>query len=174
MTPIHTIKSELDIIIEKISDDTSSVVSFTALASKTLILGCASYLESRVTEVVVQELRISGKESCPVYNFAKNQGVSRKYHTWFDWKKTNAVDFYAQFGHDFKVFAAEFMDEEERRNAEFAFMKIGSDRNILIHNNYLSYSINDGYAEIFARCERAMRYPLFLSELFVEFKRGYQ
>ena len=171
MEPITGLKREYDEILNGCLSDPLKFTVFKGLASKIFVLAAASYLETELVNLVCGQLNVRKNEKCVFFNFAKRKGVSRQYHTWFDWKKSTAVDFFALFGDDFKAHARSVIDaNEDFKETEKTFMEIGSKRNILMHNNFVSFSIDLDYDESFALCIKSLKMIDLVGEIF----SGYQ
>jgi len=170
MNPIISLRDEFNGIIAVLGDDTSRVNSLKEVAKKTVILATASFLESRLTDLVLSELRIRNVDACPAFNFGKSMGVVRQYHAWFDWKTKNINKFLIQFGDGFKEEGRKYIDNHaDRKNLERDFMTVGSTRNLLIHNNFLSYTIDLTYEDSLAISLNACGFADMIVEMFSNF-----
>ena len=116
---------------------------------KTLLLAAASYFERRMTDAVISFAENVTNNNAAVISFLRNKAVSRQYHTWFDWERNNANQFFALFGKDFR----EFMNQRIREDDDLAesiraFMELGRDRNRLVHRDFASFVLEKTSEEI--------------------------
>jgi len=172
MNPIISLRDEFNGIIAVLGDDISRVSSLKEVAKKTIILATASFLESQLTDLVLTELRIRKVDACPAFNFGKSKGVVRQYHAWFDWKAKNINNFLILFGDRFREEGRKYIDNHvERENLERDFMTVGSTRNLLIHNNFLSYTIDLTYEDSLTISLNACGFVDMIVEMFSNFHR---
>src|SRR5688500_1184271 len=85
--------------------ETNSEPSFQSLVDeqfrKSLLLAAASYFEDRVTGSLLEFFEGASNNNKLIAEFIKNQGISRKYHTLFNWDAKNANQFFGLFGDHF-------------------------------------------------------------------------
>lgn len=135
---------------------------------KSFLLLCASYHENRICHCI-ENLLINKSRDEKIIHFAKNKGISRQYHTYFDWDKSNANKFLGLFGTEFKELVTNDINSKtELKEAIKAFLEIGNERNMMVHENYLDYSLTKTFEEIEALNDKALffiRYLQFYFEL---------
>jgi RiboL-PSP-HEPN len=158
MTPVDTLYRDLSDAARTLSGygEFSLSISLESNHRKTLILGAASYFEWRLTrhvEAFVDEVTSKDKLVC---SLVQAKAISRQFHTWFDWKGLKAGPFFSLFGPEFK----EHMKSRLSTNAELveaveSFLKIGSQRNLLVHSDYASYPIDMTPDEIYIEYKKA-------------------
>lgn len=126
---------------------------------KSLVLAAASYFEHRVTTDVIDFSRDSAGLSPLIPSFIKNKAVSRQYHTWFDWERSNANSFFSLFGQEFRS----HMESAMKKNSAVSkyisdFMSIGLTRNRLAHQNYATISLEKTADEIYIQYLSALKF----------------
>lgn len=123
---------------------------------KALLLASASYFEDHVCSSVVTFVREQSK-TILIENFVRNKAVERQYHTWFAWDRKNANQFFGLFGKDFRA----MMEDRVRREPELqlavvAFLELGNERNLLVHENYATFSMEKTLDEVYSLYQRAL------------------
>jgi len=118
---------------------------------KSLLLSSASYFETKLTYEIITFFEKTSNNNLLGSEFIKHSAVFRQYHTFFDWKAYNANHFFSLFGEDFKKFMlAEIKKDTKLEKGVTAFMAIGSDRNRLVHENYVVFPLEKTTQEIFS------------------------
>lgn len=151
----------------KITGALSLAVSLSEVASRSLLIAAASHFEAQFGEMFKE---VSAQLASPALAaFGVNQGVTRKYHTLFSWDAGNANAFYKKFGEDFKSRAT----ARAAQDAEFAksvgeFVRIGSDRNELIHSDFASFPLTSTLDELIVRYRDARAFLPAIRELLLE------
>ena len=69
---------------------------------KVLLMSAASYFEFHICSNIVQIFSDKTNGWEPVSAFTKNKGISRQFHSFFNWERRNANSFFALFGPGFK------------------------------------------------------------------------
>lgn len=126
---------------------------------KSLVLAAASYFERRMMESVLAFVEDATNRNVLVAALVRNKAVSRQYHTWFEWRGSNANSFFGLFGNDFR----DFMKQRVRQDDEFdgavrAFLELGRERNRLVHQDFGTFPLEKTTEEIPALYTRAMRF----------------
>ena len=117
---------------------------------KALLLAAASNYEKRLTEGVLAFVREVTSEDHVVAWLVSGRVVTRQYHTWFDWKGSNANKFFSMFGRSFSRYVRRIINEDSSLSSSIeAFMEIGRDRNRMVHDDYASFSLEKTSAEIY-------------------------
>lgn len=135
---------------------------------KTLLLSAASYFESEITKWILDYANRNSHNNAKLVAFIDNKAIKRQYHTFFSWDASNANHFFALFGDDFKQNARAKIKEQKLEDAENAFLKIGRERNCLVHQNYIETQVNYTFEEIYATYEKACGFL----DLFYELLNG--
>ncbi|MDJ0106329.1 HEPN domain-containing protein [Rhodococcus erythropolis] len=125
---------------------------------KVILIAAASNLESQVKRIVVDFFERHGRaELCA---FIDKQVLARNYHTLFDWKQEKATAFFVSFGEgSSKRFKEMLRNDDEFRDEHNAFMKLGSLRNQLVHQDYASFSLDQTPDELINLYRLAIRFP---------------
>ena len=127
--------------------------------SKILLLAAASHFEKRMTDAV---MRLS--EQCltvdhPLVNLIKNKAVSHQYHQWFVWEGHNANNFFGLFGKRFLKYAKQSVkgDEELHRSIR-SFLQLGHQRNLLVHGNYVTFTMEKSRDDVYRLYKDASKF----------------
>jgi arsenate reductase-like glutaredoxin family protein len=133
---------------------------------KSFLLSCASYHENRICHCIESFFtKKSGDEK--IIHFAKNKGISRQYHTYFDWKASNVNRFISLFGVEFKKLVSKDIESSfELEEAVKAFLEIGNERNMMVHENYLDYNLSKTFEEIEILNSKALFFIRYLQFYF--------
>lgn len=130
---------------------------------KALLLTAASHFEHRVTsDVVLFCAEVAGGNPM-VSSLIKNKAVSRQYHTWFDWKMSNANAFFSMFGDGFRSHMTNLVKTDLGMSKSIVdFLEVGRERNRLVHQDYGSFFLEKSAEEIFALYVSAMVFVEFI------------
>jgi RiboL-PSP-HEPN len=123
---------------------------------KALLLATASYFEDYLCNSVAVFVREHAKTAL-IENFVRNKAIARQYHTWFAWDKKNANQFFGLFGKEFK----QLMDERIKAAPQLqpaieAFLELGNGRNLLVHQNYATFSMEKTLDEVYELYQTAL------------------
>ena len=129
-------------------------LSFTSEAEnnfrKNILLSAASYFEKEVCDLLIEFAKSHSNNSELVISFIKAKGISRQYHTLFDWDKSNANKFFSLFGDTFKKrIEAKIESDDTLDKAVKAFLDIGRERNRLVHQNFGETILEKTASEIY-------------------------
>lgn len=153
-TRVDEIHKEFSELLEFLSE--SGEISFRISVEdhfrKLLLVAAASYFEKCLTESIIDfaKERIEG---IALVSLIKNEVVSRRYHSWFDWRPEakNVNRFFSLFGSEFKEYAeAKVKDNDEIRRSITSFIEIGRGRNLVVHNDFGSFPLEKTSKEIYA------------------------
>jgi hypothetical protein len=138
-------------------------------AAKVILLGAASEFESLLCDSVRRLVRRATNGNAHIESIVERKGISRQYHTWFDWEKLNANKFYSLFGDAF----AERMKAVAKQDAEFArsvagFLEIGQTRNNLVHNGFANYYVEKTADEVLELYKIALGFVERIDKVFLE------
>jgi hypothetical protein len=126
---------------------------------KTLLLSAASYFEVQLTREVQSFTEEVTLGNDLIKALVQQKAISRQYHAWFDWEKSNANKFFGLFGVTFKDHMAGVIVGRPQLAEDIkAFLAIGNDRNLLVHSDYASYYIDRTPDEIYALYQAANRF----------------
>jgi len=165
MTIIDTIyKRSLEIL--KFLESQNEVTyksDYDEVFKKTLVLSIASYFESSICQIILKFTEDKTQNNNRIYNFVKNKGVSRQYHTYFNWDGKNANSFFSLFGDDFKNNCEKIIkSDSELENALRAFLELGETRNRLVHLNFADYPLSKTSDEYYNLYCKAIRFVTFI------------
>ena len=134
---------------------------------KILLLSCASYYETRIVEVIKKFVEAKASDE-RIFAFVSNKAISRQYHTYFNWDQTNNINsFLGLFGADFKdKITSEIKEDKDLQEQIKAFLTIGSERNKMVHNNFLECKLDKTFDEIVALQEKANLFIEYLEKIF--------
>jgi HEPN superfamily RiboL-PSP-like protein len=157
-TPVDRLYNESTSVINALGNsEPSLVVAAGDNFRKVLVLAAASYFEHRVSTCVLDFVRERSNDNGLVVGFVKNKAISRQYHTWFQWERPNANQFFGFFGRNFK----QMMDDrvnasDDLRDSIRAFLEIGNERNKLVHQDFGSFALEKTLDEIYALYQKAL------------------
>lgn len=170
MNEVERIHEELVALRQIISNaqSPSDLNAFDVLAAKSLLLAAASYFERQICDGIEHAAGQTG--ATPEFvNFISKQGLKRKFHTLFDWEKTNVNGFLGLFGPEAKkVMDDEIRSDTKLQSAVQDFLFIGSQRNQLIHNNFASYPLSVDTKEIWEKFGRASMFTEWVPKKLVD------
>lgn len=149
-TPVDRLYNEYSGILALAAGEPSLGVAAGDSLRKALLLAAASYFEYRVCQCVTAYVHEVAGGNGLVVGLVQNKAISRQYHTWFDWDRTNANSFFGLFGPAFK----QMMEERVRasdtlRESIRAFLEVGNERNKLIHQDFASFALTKTLDEIY-------------------------
>lgn len=134
---------------------------------KILLLSCASYYETKIVEIINSFVGVKSADD-RLTAFVSNKAISRQYHTYFDWEQTNNINrFLGLFGSDFKSkISSEIKTNVALQEQIKAFLTIGSERNKMVHNNFLECKLEKTFDEIVSLHEKANLFIEYLEKIF--------
>lgn len=132
---------------------------------KSLLLSATSYFETTIIKIIHEFAESKSRQNMVLISFVDNKAIKRQYHTFFNWEGNNANQFWGLFGDTFRQEAKKQVQEKGLVDAERAFMAIGRERNLLVHQNYIEATINDTFEEIYAKYEKACEFVELVSQL---------
>lgn len=137
-----------------------------ATTPKLALLSAASWLEARLQEILVAYYESILPAAPHAVTFVKNAGIERRYHSWFEWDRSNSNKFFALFGPDFKRLCAEEVRTSDTFELQMrSFMQIGSLRNSLVHGNFASFYLDKSAVEVDELFRNAVGFLNELSKL---------
>ncbi|REE67527.1 HEPN domain-containing protein [Pantoea ananatis] len=171
-TIVDTLHSDFTTLLSYLNDNNE--ISFQSLVNdnfrKSLLLSSASYFENVLSECVYRFVVECTYERHIITFMVRRNVIERKYHTWFEWgKSNNANSFFSIFGEDFLSHAKIYVrGNEEIATAIKAFLDIGTDRNRLVHQNFASFTLEKTAEEIYQNFLLAKQFvdwfPVFLKD----------
>lgn len=122
---------------------------------KTLLLAAGSLFEVTILEII-QQFVAETSNNDRVVAFVRSKGLSRQYHTLFDWDRNNANPFFRLFGDEFRELMKVQVDgDAELAEAITAFIEIGRERNRMVHENFGVYALEKTSDEIYVLYDKA-------------------
>jgi hypothetical protein len=155
---IYTDFQDAAAVLEK-ADEISLRLMLESNLRKTLLLSAASFFEYTLTREVAAFTDEMTSNNQLVGSLVQNKAISRQYHSWFDWDRSNANKFFALFGQEFRDhMTSRIADDDELKSSISSFMEIGRERNYLVHSDYASHLINKTPEEIYALYQKAYEF----------------
>lgn len=145
-------------------DQLSYSQSVEVLLSKTLLLSCASYFESRITNAISDYVsRVSNSDEA-LTSLVRTKAIKRQYHTYFQWDegKRSVNPFFGMFGSTLKDSSKLELKDPELLQASAAFLELGDLRNILVHENFASYLLEKTADEIYLQYKSALTFVIYI------------
>jgi hypothetical protein len=135
--------------------------------SKILVLAIGSYFESILCEMIIELAKKSSSK--PVCHLVRNKAIMRQYHTYFDWEKENANKFFSLFGDDFKKNSLTKIGKDKDLNEAIkAFLKLGYERNKLIHMNLAAYVLDNTLEDYYDLYKKSLKFIDFVRSQLIE------
>jgi hypothetical protein len=126
---------------------------------KALLLAAASQFERQVCECVLVFVQERSAGCVLTRSFVHNRAVNRQYHTWFSWSDTNANNFFAMFGPEFKAaMVAKVGQSESLKESVRSFLELGNERNKLVHQDYATFQLNKTLDEVYLLYSRSQEF----------------
>lgn len=132
---------------------------------KILLLSCASYYESQITDIIREFVKRHSNDE-KILIFVDNKAIQRQFHTLFDWESSNINKFLGLFGSEFKRKVSKDITDNNLQEYIKAFLTIGSERNKMVHDNFLEYKLDKTFEEIVELHNKAIRFIEYLKEAF--------
>ena len=172
MTEVHQIWDELTKLNDAFRDeaDLGQRTTFERYKQKLILMAAASYFEAVLKEAILNYMD-QQTQSVAIRNFIDKQGLERKFHTLFDWQAGNANKFFGLFGSEFKEFVKSDAKVEPLSTYIQDFVFIGTQRNLLVHNNFSTFSLVATSEEIFLKFENATKFVDWLPIGLKKFRR---
>ena len=160
-TPVDDLHREFVGLLSALDDTDQISLRSTADANfrKMLLLAAASYFERRLTEEVVLFVQDVTAKDHVVTWLIRKRVVERRYHSWFDWNRPNANQFFSMFGDSFRDDMKRAVDKDDGLSASIAaFMEIGRERNRLVHQDFANFTLEKTSAEIYEAYRLATKF----------------
>ena len=169
-------------IIDQFHDDFQSIVDSIDPAEihlrntaeetlrKSLLVATASHFERELTQLVRNMAHTHSAGSELIAEFIQNKAIKRQYHTYFDWNARNANSFFGLFGKEFRSHMTSRVSSDTKlRQSIVAFLELGRDRNLLVHEDFANFNLEKTRDEIFQRYVEARLFIRSLQTAFDEF-----
>jgi len=137
--------------------DLSLAATLSEVFRKSLLIAAASRLEYRFRKEIESFYKKVTSENEYAVEFVRNKAIERQYHTWFAWDRANANSFYGLFGNSFRL----IMQEREKQSPEMKasminFVRLGHQRNLLAHNDYVTFAPDLSAEDVFKDYKSAL------------------
>lgn len=128
----------------------SALVTVQSNAAKLLLLGAASEFEVTLCDTVRTYVQEASNSNEHISSFVEAKGISRQYHTWFQWESNNANSFFKMFGSSFTDKMKKKVEEDQNlKNSIKSFLTIGQTRNLLVHKNFTTYNLDHTAEDVY-------------------------
>ena len=117
------------------------------------------------TEILTEFAEKASGNCSSLVSFIKNKSISRQFHTYFDWEKSNANKFFGLFGEELRDRIK--TDVSSTYNLEKgikAFLEIGNLRNTMVHEDFVSFYLDKTAEEVFQLYLHSQAFVQYLSE----------
>lgn len=128
----------------------SKVINLSQHYKKVLLLSCASLYEKYFTDEI-QRIIAKKTGGAALKNLFYNKSIKQQYFKFFDWKesKGNINGFLKLFGNEiYAKIQSEINQKEELKQGMDAFLKLGYNRNLLVHENFIEFALDKTFEEI--------------------------
>ncbi len=130
---------------------------------KVLVLSVASFFEQQITDAVAR--LAASTNSAQVENLVRRKAIARQYHTYFSWDGNNANQFLSLFGSDFKdEVEAEIKLNPVLEEGCRSFLRLGQERNRLVHENFAIAPLDNTLQEIRDSYRKALDFVEYLAK----------
>lgn len=117
---------------------------------KVLLLAAASNLEYSLTAILLNFSKTASRDCQPLISFVQNKAISRQFHTYFTWERSNANSFFGLFGELLRdQMKADVSSDVNLDYAVRAFLELGNARNTMVHEDYASFYLDKTHEEIY-------------------------
>ena len=131
---------------------------------KILLLSCSSLYEKFFTDEIKKIITQKTSHEALSYLFY-NKSIKQQYFKFFDWKEDGGdiKNFLRLFGPNVQSkIQSEIDSSPELKSGMNSFLKIGHNRNLLVHENFLIYSLEKTFEEIEDLHNKASRFLEYL------------
>jgi len=119
-------------------------------------MAAASFFEMRIQTIIRNFIAKTSQNNPIITSLVEEKVISRQYHTYFDWRESNANKFFTLFGKDFKTQFQDVINKDMLlEEGVKAFLELGNLRNALIHQNFASYTVNKTGTEVYGMYKKA-------------------
>lgn len=152
--------------------EVSLKVSAEEILQKSLLVAAASHFEREVKRHITNLVIKHSASNELLLEFVQNKAVERQFHTYFQWKASNANSFFGLFGDGFKA----YMNERVKRDESYsegirAFLELERERNRLVHEDFGNFPLEKTSAEIFDLYRKACLFVNSIESSFDEYLR---
>lgn len=164
MNDVERVYNELRAVRALLTErgEPSDLVAFEQLSAKTLLLCAASFFERYISASLLETAGATG--TSPIFRtFIEKQALERKYHSMFDWDRSNTNKFFALFGPDIRDWMKGIIDADDALAASVReFIFLNSERNKLVHGNFAAISTDVTVEEVWQKFTAAEKFSEWL------------
>lgn len=132
---------------------------------KVIVIAAASHFEEEIKDIILKFIEKESNKNIYLMSFVKNKAIEKKFHTYFSWERSNCNNFFGLFGEEFKDMASKKVDENSTlKEATKSFMEIGRTRNIILHQNFATISLESTAKEYYELYKKSFPFIEFLKE----------
>ena len=132
---------------------------------RSLVIAIASFFEEEISGIVRKLPLLHANGNVFLVSLIEKKAISRQYHTYFDWERSNANSFFSMFGAEYKAACEKKFNEDPALKAGvLAFLSLGATRNLIAHGNYIAFNVDKTPEDIVKEFRQAM--------VFVEYVRS--
>lgn len=154
-----------------VAAEPSLAVTANDVFRKALLLSAASEFEVEITRSLQDYVEDKVGAGSPLVGLVRTRVLSRQYHTFFTWDKRNVNSFFSMFGQEFKRYAeAQVAADAALADGIVAFLELGEERNMMVHQGFSTYSLNKTSDEVFAMYQRARVFVERVPQLLASFQ----
>ena len=126
---------------------------------RSLVLAVASFFETEISAIVRALPARHADGNAFLTALVDQKAVTRQYHGYFDWDKTNANKFFSMFGPEYKAACQKKVEAEPDFQAGVrAFLSLGDTRNRIAHLNYVEFTVDKTPNDIITEFRSAMKF----------------
>lgn len=119
---------------------------------KVLVLSATSYFETKIADLISGYAKKVSESDERIVNLIKSKVIERQFYTLFDWNANNTNFFWKLFGEETKVSVRKKIDcDEKLGEAERCFIELVKQRNLLVHENFVEFDVNNTVEEIYEK-----------------------
>ncbi|MGW4849426.1 HEPN domain-containing protein [Nocardia brasiliensis] len=166
--PVESLFEDYCGLVEDLKDRSpSGLAALNRTYHKVILVAAASRLENQVKQIVESLFREHGRDELGA--FVAKRVMARNYHQLFDWPNEKARGFFTSFGPK----CANAFDTAMKTDTEFlrqhaAFMRLGSLRNQLVHQDYATYILSETPKELSDMYEVAVLFPSRFEDIILQ------
>lgn len=166
--PINNLISEYRELYDSLNKNhkITLAISISNHYKKILLLSCASLYEKYFTEKIMEIIKNKTNHGA-LSTLFYNKSIKQQYFKFFDWKEDrgNVKSFLSLFGNEVQQHIQEEINADcELLEGMNAFLKIGYNRNLLVHENFIVYNLEKTFDEIENLHSKAVKFIEFLMD----------
>jgi hypothetical protein len=169
--PIDDIVSLREALRAKFDEklEPSMILEIDRNCTKLLVLTCSSVYELFFSSELLRWVDETTNGHKTIVEFVRKKAVEKQFHTFFDWDKKNANQFYNKMGNTFSEDVKKEIEKNELRGAERTFLKIVNVRNNVAHANA---SIDYTFDEVLKMHNEAVGFLEFLFHFIKNYEKS--